>query len=893
MKNKSTADYSGITVCDSIVMSVKNKRKDLRKIESVFIALIGFIAVIISFLEMFSFNYNISSIIKAALFFSVIYITVSLIGKKAIWFFITSLIILCGMVYKFFKPLADGFKFTYNVIYSDSYHTQIKYYKFLKPEQEEYCITLFFIFCIWLLALVIYFFTIYKPNPVIVVLCTFPIIEIGLYNGIAIPIFWGILTIAYWLALLAICNIDLGEFSGGSGGFVRKENLFFPKRQMRFKVTEKCAIFIVISIAAVTALTLAAMKITGYKRSDNLNQRRTDIKEAINAFTFDDLATSISVVTESFGFTFSYESHKLGTNDHIKYKNVTDLVVTTDKEYSGAIYLKGYAGAIYNNNEWFDLDEHAYKNAKELFNDFDEYNIYPQYFPHTFLNHDFLDNTDLTIWVDAKRKKNKSYAPYATDNDDDLEYKNDTIVSSKKNNSNEYSYKFIGMDVNKVYNLMLTPTYECNINTENITDANLKKTIDDYCLKYDLYSSGKNFSVTKEDVFGDTYIYDNADMMLAPLLENRYRDFVHENYLQVPENENINEVYNEFSDLIADAQSASTAAEKIDILYKIRDRINSMTEYSLSPGKTPANRDFINYFLLENHKGYCTHYASSGVILARMAGIPARYATGYIVVGDDFNTDTRNEDGSYTIELQDNRSHAWTEIYLDGFGWLPFEFTAGYSSMSIDTSTSTSVETTTEQTRTSTVTPASDTSSVSKTSNNSSKTSSLTSNTTTNTTAVSGIKKADTKDSRLTETIKDIILYFAVIVILTLLIYLRRYIIIRKRENCFNTGEINSRILYIYNYTEKLLNFIGVKNQNIQYTDFADSVENRFGARFFESGDFNTFMNIVLQNSFSQEIPDVENYQFVLKFSDNLSRRIYEGSNVFKKIYLKIIVVLI
>ena len=36
-------------------------------------------------------------------------------------------------------------------------------------------------------------------------------------------------------------------------------------------------------------------------------------------------------------------------------------------------------------------------------------------------------------------------------------------------------------------------------------------------------------------------------------------------------------------------------------------------EYTLKPGKVPKNKDYVNYFLQENKKGYCVHFASSAV----------------------------------------------------------------------------------------------------------------------------------------------------------------------------------------------------------------------------------------------------------------------------------------
>lgn len=897
MKNKTNKkNYSGIVICDSITMSVKQKRPDRRWYEAVLIAVIGFVSVIMSFLEMFDFNYSVKAVTAAAIIFSAVHIALTRTGRKNLIFAGISLGILAIAVTRYAETVKNGFKYVYNIIYSDAMKTDISYYKFLPDDEESYCVTVFFIFCIWLLSVIIYTFTIHRPNPVLVVLCTFPIIEIGLYHGISIPVFWGILTIAYWLALLAICNTDLGEYSGGSGGFVRKENLFFPKRQMRLKVTEKCALFIMSALCIVTVSTLAFMKLSDYKRSDALNQKRTDIKMAVNSFSVDDLASSISAITESFGFTFDYEVHKLGTVSNISYKNVTDLVATIDKKYEGAVYLKGYTGAVYSNNEWTELKNTAYTSDADIFGDFKKYGIYPQDFPHLLCNTAVEGNSDITLWINAKRKKNKSYAPYGTDNFGDMVYTNDTSVSSKKNGQTEYSYKFTGIDIVNIAELLGTKNRNV-YSASKITDTVWRQDITDYCSDNSLFSYNDYFAIDNElnkKYFTEDKMYGNAPAIMSSLLENRYRKFVYANYLQLPDNDSMDEIRSEFADIL-DSASGETAADKLETLQQLRDKVSSMTTYSLSPGKTPSNRDFVNYFLLENKQGYCIHYASSGVLLARMAGIPARYATGYIMVSDDFNNNSKNKDGTYTVQLKDNRSHAWTEVYLDGFGWVPFEFTAGYSSNAINTETTTATTTATEQTKTTTVSTGTRTtgSTNEKTTAEKSSTAQQTSEVTTTLPAVTTNASGH---GGFGKGISTGVLYTALIIsaiaALCLIIYLRRCIILKVRKKRFTTGSPERRVEYIYYYTERLLALMKIHRDNRFYTEFAEYVEGRLGEIYFEKGDFRQLVETALLCSFGNAPAEKAAADFAADFAEKFSHKIYSKSNLVEKFLMRFITVL-
>ena len=107
-----------------------------------------------------------------------------------------------------------------------------------------------------------------------------------------------------------------------------------------------------------------------------------------------------------------------------------------------------------------------------------------------------------------------------------------------------------------------------------------------------------------------------------------------------------------------------------DRLERIEKLLSSF-EYSTSPGDLPetvrSEADFADYFILEKKEGYCTHFATAFVILARSCGIPARYVQGYSVLSR-----------AAGFEVLSDRTHAWPEAYIDGVGWLIFEPTPGY-----------------------------------------------------------------------------------------------------------------------------------------------------------------------------------------------------------------------
>jgi hypothetical protein len=98
-------------------------------------------------------------------------------------------------------------------------------------------------------------------------------------------------------------------------------------------------------------------------------------------------------------------------------------------------------------------------------------------------------------------------------------------------------------------------------------------------------------------------------------------------------------------------RGCTTTAQKIDAVVRY---FHSYYTYALGLEIPPA-RDALNYFLLEASSGYCEYFASGAAVLLRLAGVPTRYVTGFLVT-------ERGDDGrSWVARNMD--AHAWAEAW--------------------------------------------------------------------------------------------------------------------------------------------------------------------------------------------------------------------------------------
>ena len=112
------------------------------------------------------------------------------------------------------------------------------------------------------------------------------------------------------------------------------------------------------------------------------------------------------------------------------------------------------------------------------------------------------------------------------------------------------------------------------------------------------------------------------------------------------------------------AQSGSDPVRYIEAI----ERWINQTEfrYTLSPPRLNTNR--IDEFLFDTKAGFCEHYSSSFTFMMRAAGVPARVVAGY--QGGELSR------GGNVWEVRQKDAHAWTEVWLDGQGWVRVDPTA-------------------------------------------------------------------------------------------------------------------------------------------------------------------------------------------------------------------------
>ncbi len=115
------------------------------------------------------------------------------------------------------------------------------------------------------------------------------------------------------------------------------------------------------------------------------------------------------------------------------------------------------------------------------------------------------------------------------------------------------------------------------------------------------------------------------------------------------------------------AELTRDAATPLEQAMALRDYFRRNYTYSLETRRPPEDRETVEYFLFEMNAGHCEYFAAALAVMGRCIGLPSRVATGFAP-------------GNYNVingrfEVYEYHAHAWTQIYIEGIGWLTIDGT--------------------------------------------------------------------------------------------------------------------------------------------------------------------------------------------------------------------------
>ncbi len=364
-----------------------------------------------------------------------------------------------------------------------------------------------------------------------------------------------------------------------------------------------------------------------------------DKPEAVQ--NFDDKVSNS--VTTSF-----YGEAPLGEGDLTKGKRKTGkgtaLTVTMSDPQS--VYLRGYVGDVLDGFKWETLPYSSYYENRDLIywlNDYGFNGLGQVGQAARLAEFDTFYTSDVDVEVE-KASKRYAYVPYEIDEDgvDGAKNWNDSFVTSKRGSRlSEYSY-----------------------------------------------TMGANAVSKWTDVAGQLYTtMSNPDIDSYMETESYYNSYVYDNYLFISDEDAA-----ALEEYVGDKGDQKRGhMEYTMAISRVKDTLMAYGIYDKNPGKPGKKKSAVRTFFRKG-LGYDVHYATVATMMFRYYGIPARYVEGYLITPEDVYN---SPDGVF--QVKQSAAHAWTEIYVDGVGFVPVEvcpeyagimqeadYTVGISNKSVD-----------------------------------------------------------------------------------------------------------------------------------------------------------------------------------------------------------------
>ncbi len=687
---------------------------------------------------------------------------------------------------------------------------------------EGASINIFLIFLIIILSFFITFSVVYKSRILLLLLITFPFLELGVYYGIMPSITsFSILVIAW------ICTI-------GMSGSKKNQNI-----GVRNKVAFILAMFtlvlwgIVYNVYAPSEYSTRPIEIENYK------DKIEDIAKNISKNGLYNVITK----NKSKG---GVDGGILGQISEIEYDNTTDLIVTVSKRLDSNVYLRGFIGCEYNKNKWNNISEDLITT----------YNLDNNYSRISGFNiNGNIANNRLT-----------------TNKEDFRSITTGRMKVQNVNANSDYSYM---------------PYNYYNIDNEEKGSKSMEEV-------FDKYKGEEEYEIPyfrNEIIYRDYDSTDNIDSIdrNPSYGEKGYVNFVYDAYTRLPDDglDKIKEKYN------------GEILKNNNVYYCIDEAISAVqdgTKYTLSPGKLPKGKDFVEYFLYESKEGYCTYYATAATVILRAMGVPARYVEGYVIKTNEINskntiykndeikkyfkedngTSVTNEfeESEYAeVNVLDSAAHAWVEVYIEEIGWVPIEVTPSANVESISNVEKPQDNQKTEQIENNTKAeePKEQEIEAQRESENieSETTKELTSNTLNNTEII-------------------IAAIFLIVIASIFLILIRHYYIVIKFNKMIKNDSYNRNTIKLYSYLRRALNY-NIKDDigELSVKEYIIRLCREY--EFIKEDEFNKILDVIYKAEFSKHKLKASEYDIVVEYVLKMVNEKYKKLSIISKIYFRYI----
>lgn len=399
--------------------------------------------------------------------------------------------------------------------------------------------------------------------------------------------------------------------------------------------------------ALVISLFFSAFGSASAPRSETEAYVSGSMKKAVDPYVKIFVQNGLAGFFNRYHATGGISNGRLGGISSVRPDYQTDLLVTFVPYAYETVYLKAFVGAEYTGTAWKEPDSMTSGYQYPVFrtDNISTYSSYHNYCAHTegetlnaMMEEGMVPSMSGTMIIEnVDASASHLYVPYYTSH-----------ISEHAAVSKENIIKGVLLqDTSIMFDYIPYSPSQTDLDTKN----------------RDAFSAYRN----REQ---NTYF-------------SLYSDEVRNNYLQIPD-----EILPQLIDYQKEIGTGSTLTEQIAL---IRQFLTAGYEYDMAPGTTPRDEDFVTYFLGTQKKGYCAHFASAATLLFRSYGIPARYVEGYVVTQTAISDRAQATDYKYMdffegenvlgntnvveVEVTDGDAHAWVEVFVDGFGWMPVEVT--------------------------------------------------------------------------------------------------------------------------------------------------------------------------------------------------------------------------